>query len=381
MNSIESDEFVLEFRDSSDDEGQSTIKRKKFNLAEEQIDSPLIILGPGCGNNILTFLNPEDRQKFKTQSPDKNKNENYAIQFTERPRKVFSGPRRPKLESRTENLSSFTDESYAEGPVIGMAHSMHSSQSTTPTDQTSLDGDASCHSSTSTSIYQNSDSNIFSMLREGFQNEESQSSPFLYSNTLALFASASASCEANEQDFNNQTILQVDKNCTDYRRYRVLNNIASRKSRAKLQIKMSKTEERNQELRNENKALVKHVEQLASELRIKLPPVLKEFSNIDDEIDSEFQYYRVGMYSDDKLCSTPGPPVFVQTAKETINVTKEMQSEKRRRVLNAAAVKRSRIRNREKEARKTQQNTEIYNTNTSLQTLIDKLYEFRNSKK
>ena len=82
-----------------------------------------------------------------------------------------------------------------------------------------------------------------------------------------------------------------------------------------------------------------------------------------------------------QLCSTPGPPVFVQTAKETINVTKEMQSEKRRRVLNAAAVKRSRIRNREKEARKTQQNTEIYNTNTSLQTLIDKLYEFRNSKK
>ena len=162
---------------------QSTIKRKKFNLAEEQIDSPLIILGPGCGNNILTFLNPEDRQKFKTQSPDKNKNENYAIQFTERPRKVFSGPRRPKLESRTENLSSFTDESYAEGPVIGMAHSMHSSQcklnifkiyqqllqiiililfgsATTPTDQTSLDGDASCHSSTSTSIYQNSDSNV-----------------------------------------------------------------------------------------------------------------------------------------------------------------------------------------------------------------------------
>lgn len=117
------------------------------------------------------------------------------------------------------------------------------------------------------------------MLREGFETDKSQSSLFLYSNTLAMFANASASCQALE------TLDQSKAR----RPPRNVKHVAARKLRITLKDRMNAIRQRNRELRAENKVLVRQVGLLATELEleleVKLPPVLKEFPQIEEDIE------------------------------------------------------------------------------------------------
>lgn len=62
-----------------------------------------------------------------------------------------------------------------------------------------------------------------------------------------------------------------------------MNNVAIRKLRITSKDRVNAIKQRNRQLRKENQILVQQVGLLASELQIKLPSVLKEFPQLEEE--------------------------------------------------------------------------------------------------
>jgi len=366
---METDEYVLEFRDSSDDE-QEPAKRERPELKEDSADNKFLIMSPGFGNHILNFFNPEDEQKLRfseisTQNTNylKKKSNDYRL-----PKK-----RKGAVNSSRSRVPIFVNKGIGVGPVIEMVHSsssfMHSNQLNIPTDQSSLlDEDASSNSTTS-SLAPNTDDNISSMLRDGFQSDNNQSSSYFFSKTLALFANASASCEA----FETSLIKTKVNPCQ-----RKVARIGPNWQRSPIQLKdrLKAVETHNRQLRAENTTLVQQVGLLATELGVKLPPVLKEFPNIgSEEIDLPSE--ELNHSSNGNLNETCNSPIQDDQmySPATDPSSRKLEGTNRKWGFKSAIT-----RWREKTYRIANQNTEIFGTNESLQTLIDKLYELQNSK-
>ena len=89
-------------------------------------------MGPGFGNDILNFLNPEDELKLKTSRKSSISRHSCDSKLPHCSKRQTDGYRIPRkrgtVTSMQNNLPSFVNKCVSEGPVIEMVHSMHRNQ-------------------------------------------------------------------------------------------------------------------------------------------------------------------------------------------------------------------------------------------------------------